>query len=145
MKRKDIKSHCPVNFALETFGDSWSLLIVRDIAFWGKRTFREFLESEEAISTNILSARLTHLELQGIITKSPDPNDKRREIYSLTDKGLALIPPLLEICGWSATYDADTTAPKDFVAQVYADREKMFAYAQQVVREGGSLFGGKKS
>ena len=65
MKRTDTKSHCPVNFALETFGDAWSLLIVRDIVFWGKRTYGEFLSSAEGISTNILSARLAHTVIMG--------------------------------------------------------------------------------
>ena len=84
-----------MNFALETFGDSWSLLIARDIAFWGKRTFGEFLKSKEGIATNILSARLARLEKEGILTKTPHATDKRKDIYSLTEKGLDLIPIML--------------------------------------------------
>ncbi|HYD59852.1 MAG TPA: helix-turn-helix domain-containing protein [Noviherbaspirillum sp.] len=141
MKRTDNKSHCPVNFALETFGDPWSLLIVRDIVFWGKRTYGEFLESGEGISTNILAARLAHLEQKGILSKGPHESDKRKEVYTLTDKGLALIPLLLEMSGWSAQHDPETTAPQQFVAAVYANREKMFKLVQETVRRGGSLFG----
>ena len=141
MKRTDNKSHCPVNFALETFGDPWSLLIVRDIVFWGKRTYGEFLESGEGISTNILAARLAHLEHKGILSKGPHESDKRKEVYTLTEKGLALIPLLLEMSGWSAQHDPETTAPQQFVAAVYANREKMFKLVQDTVRRGGSLFG----
>lgn len=144
MKRAENKSHCPVNFALETFGDAWSLLIVRDIVFWGKRTYGEFLESDEGISTNVLAARLAHLESKGILVREPHENDRRKEVYALTEKGLALIPILLEMSGWAAQYDPATTAPQAFVAAVYADRKKMFKRVQDVVREGGSLFGSGK-
>lgn len=144
MKRAENKSHCPVNFALETFGDTWSLLIVRDIVFWGKRTYGEFLDSGEGIATNVLAARLAHLEKKGILFKGPHETDKRREVYSLTEKGLALIPILLEMSGWSARHDPDTTAPRQFVDAVYADREKMFSLVQDTVRRGGSLFGGER-
>ena len=143
MKRADNKSHCPVNFALETFGDTWSLLIVRDIVFWGKKTYGEFLDSGEGIATNVLAARLAHLEQKGIVFKGPHETDKRKEIYTLTEKGLGLIPILLEMSGWSSTYDDKTIAPKQFVAAVYADRERMFKMVQDMVRRGGSLFGKK--
>jgi DNA-binding HxlR family transcriptional regulator len=139
MKRTDTKSHCPVNFALESFGDPWSLLIVRDIAFWGKHRYSEFLDSDEGISTNILAARLAQLEKQDIIYKSPS-SDSPREHYMLTEKGIALVPVLLEMSGWSATYDALTTAPMDFVRAAYADRTTIFAMAQEKVRQGGALF-----
>ncbi|WP_229750963.1 winged helix-turn-helix transcriptional regulator [Undibacterium terreum] len=141
MKRSENKSHCPVNFALENFGDAWSLLIVRDIVFWGKRTYGEFLDSSEGIATNVLAARLAHLEQRGMLSKGPHPADKRKDIYSLTEKGLALIPILLEMSGWSAQYDKETTAPQQFVASVYADRAKMFKLVQDTIRNGGSLFG----
>jgi DNA-binding HxlR family transcriptional regulator len=141
MKRAENKSHCPVNFALETFGDAWSLLIVRDIVFWGKKTYGEFLDSGEGIATNVLAARLAHLEQKGILCKGPHETDKRKEVYSLTEKGLGLIPILLEMSGWSSQHDRKSTAPKELVAAVYADRDKMFKLVQDAVRKGGSLFG----
>lgn len=144
MKRAKDKSHCPVNFALETFGDAWSLLIVRDIVFWGKKTYGEFLNSGEGIATNVLAARLAHLEQEGILSRGPHETDRRKEVYTLTEKGLGLIPVLLEMSGWSARHDPQTTAPKQFVDAVYADRTKMFNRVREVVRDGGSLFGGEK-
>jgi DNA-binding HxlR family transcriptional regulator len=143
MRRAANKSHCPVNFALEAFGDAWSLLIVRDIVFWGKKTYGEFLDSGEGISTNVLAARLAHLEQQGILSKGPHDTDRRKEVYALTEKGLGLIPVVLEMCGWSSQHDPETTAPPQFVAAVYADRTKIFALVQEKVRQGGSLFGGE--
>jgi len=141
MKRSDVKSHCPVNFALETFGDSWSLLIVRDIAFWGKHTFGEFLTSEEGIATNILAARLAHLEQVGILAKRQHATDRRKAVYTLTEKGIDLVPVLLEMSGWSAQYDEQTTAPLAFVAHARADRTTAYERAKEIIRSGQSLFG----
>ncbi|MDM7921324.1 MAG: helix-turn-helix domain-containing protein [Pyrinomonadaceae bacterium] len=96
-----LRSNCPVNFGLETFGDKWSLLIVRDMVFWGKKTYSEFLNSDEGIATNILASRLAQLEKNGILIRKPHPADKRKDQYSLTEKGLELIPLLVEIVAWS--------------------------------------------
>jgi len=96
-----LRSNCPMNFGLETFGDKWSLLIVRDIVFWGKKTYGEFLNSDEGIATNILASRLAQLEREGILTKTQHPADKRKDVFSLTEKGLELIPLLVEIVAWS--------------------------------------------
>ena len=96
-----LRSDCPVNFGLEAFGDKWSLLIVRDIVFWGKKTYGDFLRSDEGIATNILASRLAQLEKEGILTKTPFAGDKRKDTYSLTEKGMELIPLLVEIVAWS--------------------------------------------
>ena len=95
------RSHCPVNLAVEIFGDKWSLLIIRDIMFEGKRHFREMLQSEEKIATNILTDRLAMLEQMGIITKRPDPEHKQKQIYSLTEKAIDLVPVFASIGEWS--------------------------------------------
>jgi DNA-binding HxlR family transcriptional regulator len=102
------RSKCPVNFALETFGDMWSLLIVRDIIRYKKRTYGEFLESDEKISTNILADRLSRLVQVGILKKTPDKTDKRKDIYRLTQKGIDLYPMILEMMLWSAKYNPQT-------------------------------------
>ena len=95
------RSHCPINLTLEVFGDKWSLIIIRDIMFNGKRYFRELLHSEEKIATNILTDRLAMLEKEGIISKADDPDHKQKYIYSLTAKGIDVLPIMVEIGGWS--------------------------------------------
>ncbi len=130
-----------MNYALETFGDSWSLLIVRDIAFWGKRTYGEFLRSKEGISTNILAARLSRLEHEGILTKAPNPADRRQDIYSLTEKGLDLIPIMMELGAWSAKYDPRQPEEfKQFVKMVRADQANFTEKFIDRVRNGGAIF-----
>lgn len=98
---KKHKSNCPQYLALDVFGDKWTLLIIRDMMIDGKRYFREFLQSEEKIASNILSNRLEALEAEGIINKIPDPGHKQKIIYSLTEKGIDLFPILIEIAKWS--------------------------------------------
>src|SRR5438309_9701926 len=105
------RSDCPINFALETFGDPWSLLLIRDIVYFGKHTYGEFFASEEGMATNILASRLAHLEHQGILVKKLSEKDKRKEEYVLTEKGLDLIPVLVEMANWSAEHDPQTAAP----------------------------------
>lgn len=119
MKRTDIKSHCPINFSLEVFGDPWALLIVRDIASYGKHTYGEFLGSKEKISTRMLAMRLKGLENKGIIIRKPHPTDHRKDLYYLTPKGEAALPILIELATWGSTFDSKTDAPqvwKDAVA-----------------------------
>jgi DNA-binding HxlR family transcriptional regulator len=114
-KNRSKRSNCPINFALESFGDMWSLLIVRDMLGRHKSTYGEFLASDEKISTNILADRLSRLEKKGIIEKKPHASDRRKDTYQLTRKGTDLAPMLLEMVLWSAKYDPNTPVTKEFV------------------------------
>jgi DNA-binding HxlR family transcriptional regulator len=95
------RSKCPISCAMDIFGDKWSLLIVRDMIFLQKKTFKEFFSSQENIASNILSSRLKSLEKIGIISKNITLKNKKTYIYKLTDSGLKLIPLFLEIIIWS--------------------------------------------
>jgi DNA-binding HxlR family transcriptional regulator len=99
------RSGCPINLTLEVLGDKWSLLIVRDMMFGNRRHFRELLtRSEEGIASNILSDRLKTLVEQGVISKASDPTHKQKSIYSLTEKGIELLPVLAQMAGWGVKY-----------------------------------------
>src|SRR5687768_8557350 len=100
MARLKRRSNCPISFALDIFGDKWTLLIIRDLIFKDKRYFGEFSKSEEKIASNILTDRLCTLELSGIITKKSDPNNGSKFIYTLSKKGIDLLPVLIEIILW---------------------------------------------
>jgi DNA-binding HxlR family transcriptional regulator len=119
------RSNCPINFVLETFGDKWTLLIVRDLLFHGKRHYGEFLASDEQISTNILAERLQRLERDGVVEKQADPNHGSKVIYRLTQKGRDLLPIMLEITAWSGKYDSRTNAPKAFLKELAKDRPRL--------------------
>lgn len=145
MKKQERRSDCPINFALQTFGDGWSLLIIRDIVYFGKKSYGEFLDSDERIATNILASRLAQLEDSGILIKLPHPNDRRKEVYSLTDKGLDLIPVLVELSNWGAQHDPQTAAPKAWIDLVNDNREEMIRLMRETVQNGGAIFVGEDS
>lgn len=81
-------------------GDKWSLLIIRDLGLFHKRTFREFADSPEAIASNILADRLKRLEEYGIVIKSRLPDNNKSFQYTLTEKGIDLVPVLTELVLW---------------------------------------------
>ena len=139
------RSDCPINFALETFGDPWSLLIIRDIVYFGKKTYGEFLASEEGMATNILASRLSLLEHKGILEKRAFAGDKRKEEYILTEKGLDIIPVLAELANWSAAYDPQTGAPPAWIALMKAEPEKMIRLIRETVQSGRAVFVGPDS
>jgi DNA-binding HxlR family transcriptional regulator len=139
MKRLDRKSDCAINFSLQTFGDPWSLLIVRDIVFFGKKTYGEFLASDERIGTSILARRLLTLEKEGILIKKLSKKDKRKEEYALTEKGLDLIPILIDLTAWGAKYDPATGASKKWVQAIRTERDTVVKRTKQVVKKGGSV------
>jgi len=70
-----------------------------------RRHFREILtDSQERIASNILADRLQKLVKLGIIVKSHDPSHKQKAIYSLTEKGIDLLPLLMEMSAWGQKY-----------------------------------------
>ena len=95
------RSGCPINLTLETLGDRWSLIVIRDMMFGNRRHFRELLgKSEEGIASNILADRLKKLQAQGMITRADDPSHKQKGIYSLTEKAIQLVPIMALVGGW---------------------------------------------
>lgn len=134
MKDKNQNTNkCPITFALEMFGDKWSLIILRDIIFKGKKYYGEFLNSPERISTNILASRLLKLESEGLITKAQDPSNLSKNIYQLTVKGKDLLPVMLDMIEWSVKYNPQpgipssiiSGAPENLLARLHKDREAL--------------------
>jgi len=100
-QRPDQRSGCPINLTLEVVGDKWSLLVLRDMMFGNRRHFRELLtQSNEKISSNILADRLKTLMEAGVITRAEDPSHKQKGIYSLTERGIQLLPVLAQMSAW---------------------------------------------
>ena len=97
----DFRCQCPISSALDIIGDKWTLLIVRDMIFDHKKTFKDFSTSVESIASNILSSRLKLMEEVGIIRKSKMEGNQKSNIYTLTEKGLGLLPVIAEITLWS--------------------------------------------
>lgn len=116
---------CPFTYALEIFGDKWSLLVLRDLIIFNKRTYKEFAAAGEGIATNILADRLNNLEKDGMITKKRDPENRRSYIYSPTRKSLDLFPMFYEMIRWSAKYDTKTSVPNKWVRTPKSTMQKI--------------------
>lgn len=125
-KRRTRRSGCPLSVSLEAVGDPWSLLVVRDLMFKDRTTFKEFQESEEGIATNVLADRLQRLESQGIVVKRRDVTDARKVIYRLTEKGIDLAPVLVELIIWGAR-EGKTNAPPVVIRRMREDRDQFLA------------------
>ena len=106
-KKKEfcVRSECHLSKALEIIGDRWSLLILRDLMFTEKRSYSELQSAEEKIATNILASRLNDMVTNGIVTKTVDATDRRKVLYHLTEKGIDLLPVILELMDWMQKYD----------------------------------------
>ncbi len=98
------RSGCPISLSLEVLGDRWTLLIIRDMIFAGKRHFREFLQSDESVSSRTLAERLQTLQNEGILTRHDDPDHKLKAIYRLTEAGIDLLPLLAELGLWGSIH-----------------------------------------
>ncbi|WAC40707.1 winged helix-turn-helix transcriptional regulator [Pedobacter sp. SL55] len=117
------RSDCPISSSLEVWGDKWSLLIVRDLMFAKQCTYGDFLKSGEKIATNILASRLQTLEENGIITKSDHPDSKAKVLYQLTQKGIDLLPLMVEINLWAEKYYDLPADRKASLTEVKKDKE----------------------
>ena len=133
-KNKKRDTGCPVAFALDMFGDRWSLVVIRDILLKGYTTYGELLASDEQIATNILASRLKELEESGIITKKQNPENKRQNIYKITTMGMELAPIIVEMIRWSAKYDANTKVSEEMLIKINVDREGFINNIQQRAR-----------
>jgi len=101
------RSDCPLACALDVVGDRWTLLIVRDLAF-GKSRYNEFLGAGEGITTNILAARLRHLEAAGLIRKTLYQKRPPRYEHQLTETGRSLGTAITALVKWANEQLPDT-------------------------------------
>jgi DNA-binding HxlR family transcriptional regulator len=98
------RSGCPINAAVEVLGDSWAILVLRDVMFGNRRYFRELLMgSEEGIASNILSSRLKQLTAAGLLTRE-DARRGQRAMYSLTEAGIQVLPVMVALGNWGLTH-----------------------------------------
>jgi DNA-binding HxlR family transcriptional regulator len=136
-RAREHRSGCPIGIALDLVGDPWSLLVVRDLMFKNARTFNDFLTAGEGIATNVLADRLARLEADGIVEKERDAADARRHVYSLTGRGIDLLPVMLELVLWSARYEK-TDAPPGILKAMRDDRAGFLSQIRSAWRKSRS-------
>jgi len=137
MPLQDRRSACPVSFCLDILGDRWTMLVIRDMVMFGSQRFSEFVSSGEGIATNVLSDRLQCLSEQGIVVAAVDPEDGRRKIYTLTAKGLDLVPILIDLAQWGAQHDPHTGVPAELKQRIENDRDGVIASLREQLESRG--------
>ncbi|GAA3112945.1 winged helix-turn-helix transcriptional regulator [Streptosporangium carneum] len=106
--REGPRSGCAINAAVEALGDRWSLIVLRDVIFGGRRHFRDLLvHSEEGIASNILSSRLKALVAGGLLTQE-QAGRGRRATYSLTEAGIQTVPIMATLGSWGLRHRPTT-------------------------------------
>lgn len=133
MKTIERRSDCPVSYSLDIFGDKWSLLILRDMIFYNKSSFSEFMCSSEKPASNILVSRLNVLTAEGFLSKRPSPANKSKFIYSLNDKAIELVPLLVELFEWGAKYNP-AGSPEDILKRLKKNKSKAIREIQEQLK-----------
>lgn len=116
MKPVVMRSDCPISCTLDLLGDKWSLLIIRDLLFFERNSFGDFLLSSEKIARNILSDRLEELNAKGFIVKEVSPANKSKFLYYPTEKAVDLVPILLQLAVWSDKHHPSSRPRREVAA-----------------------------
>jgi DNA-binding HxlR family transcriptional regulator len=129
------RSGCPINAAVEAFGDRWSLLVLRDIMFGGRRHFRELQAgSEEGIASNILADRLKRLVHDGLLTRD-EAGPGQKATYSLTEQAIQLVPVFAQLGSWGVRHRPTTPALRVRAELLERGGPKMWADFMDELRE----------
>ncbi|BAV07462.1 transcriptional regulator, HxlR family [Filimonas lacunae] len=105
MKTIQPRSDCPISFSLDFLGDKWTLIVLRDLLLFGKKTYSEFLACNEKIASNILANRLATLEQYDFVTKQVSPDNKSSYLYIATAKAIDLVPILIEMISFGLKHN----------------------------------------
>ncbi len=126
-------AECPIGFALEVFGDRWSLIVLRDLMLEGKTRFKEFQASDEGIASNILTDRLKRLEQRALVSKMRDPADARQFLYRPTEMSISLVPMLIEMAAWGMRTNQNSRDDR-FLHRVQMERAALIGEIQERIR-----------
>jgi len=136
MKEIKKRSACPVSSSLDIWGDKWSLLIVRDLIYSKRCTYGDFLKSDERIATNILASKLSTLEANGIISKMEHPDSRAKVLYQLSEKGIDLLPVMIEIYLWGEKYFSLSEDHIQFLKKIKNDKESFIQDLKERLKGG---------
>ncbi len=133
METIERRSSCPINYSVEIVGDKWMLLLLRDLMFNGKNSFLEFRASDEKISSAVLTEKLGLLLNEGIVNKITSPKNASKFIYLLTDKGIEMVPLMVEILNWGSRYNPHG-GPKRLLEAITKNKKKAITDIQDKLR-----------
>ena len=99
----DIKA-CPVDTTLKLMGKKFTMHIIRNMLMFKQSRFNQFLDSIEGINPKTLSVRLREMEKDALISRKIYPQTPPRVEYTMTEKGHALAPILIQMAEFSMKY-----------------------------------------
>jgi DNA-binding HxlR family transcriptional regulator len=135
MKAMTMRSDCPISCTLDLLGDKWSLLIMRDLLFFDTRSFGAFLLSDEGIAKNILADRLRELQEKGFIVKEVSAVNKSKFLYYPTEKGVDLVPLLLQLAAWSEKHEPECRPKRSVAAFIDSKGAAMQALRKSIRKQ----------
>ena len=77
---QEFRCDCPVTSAIDILGDKWMLIIIKQMLIEGMETFKDFTDSDEAISTSILTLKLKCLESYGLVERKNHRTNKKTKL-----------------------------------------------------------------
>jgi DNA-binding HxlR family transcriptional regulator len=126
------KFACPITSALDLIGDRWILIILKQMLFEDKQTFKDFKESTENIASNILTVRLNLLLENGLISKSKIKSNNKSIYYHLTETGLSLTSVLVELGAWAQDNLVDYNQLMDNKKSIFKIKSTKKAYSKDL-------------
>lgn len=108
MTSRSYGHYCAIATALDTVGDRWTLLLIREL-IGGPKRYTDLAEGLPGISTDLLATRLRDLEDKGLIERQVLPPPAASKVYALSDDGAALEPTLVALAKWGARRLPDET------------------------------------
>ncbi|MEJ1197246.1 MULTISPECIES: winged helix-turn-helix transcriptional regulator [unclassified Streptomyces] len=99
--RRSYDQYCSAARALDTVGDRWTLLIVRELLA-GPRRYTDLHADLPGVSTDVLASRLKDMERDGLTTRRRLPPPGAAYVYELTARGSELLPVLEALGAWGA-------------------------------------------
>lgn len=110
---------CPIALAATVLSDQWTVIVLRDIAFFNQRTFGSILENNnEKIPRPTLANRLKRLCDIGLLTARGDAKHAQRKVYSLTERALGLLPVMVGMGNWTLSQEGVQTQEIEFLSEL---------------------------
>jgi len=110
---------CPIALAATVLSDQWTVIVLRDIAFFNQRTFGAILENNnEKIPRPTLANRLKRLCDIGLLKARSDAKHAQRKVYSLTERALGLLPLMVGMGNWTLNQKEIKTPEIEFLREL---------------------------
>lgn len=103
-KKLDDDIRCPLEYGLTLFGGKWRSRIICVLFAHKKLRYSEIRKEMCNITDAVLASTLKDLIEDGLIDRKSYDEIPPRVEYSLTEKGISVVPILQSICNWAGVF-----------------------------------------